>query len=101
MIGEGLTNIARHAQARQVWITASRTHELLHLELRDDGIGLDPAAVAGQPGHYGLLGLRERARLLHGNLEIQSAPGAGTRVCFAFPLSLASDTLSQIEGGSI
>jgi NarL family two-component system sensor histidine kinase YdfH len=76
-------------------------NELLRLALQDDGIGFDPAAVAGQPGHYGLLGLRERVRLLHGNLEIQSTPGAGTRICFSFPLSLASDTLSQREGGNV
>ena len=101
VIGEGLTNIARHARARQVWITASRMNELIRLDLQDDGVGFDPAAVAEQPGHYGLLGLRERARLLHGDLEIQSEPGAGTRICFSFPLSLASDTLSQREGGNV
>ena len=100
VIGEGLTNIARHARARQVWITASRKNERLRLELRDDGVGFDPATVAEQPGHYGLLGLRERARLLHGDLEIQSEPGAGTRICFSFPLHAGSDTLSQAEGGN-
>lgn len=96
VLGEALTNIARHARARQVWITASRLDERLSLVIRDDGVGFDPARVAEQPGHYGLLGLRERARLLHGTLEIQSKPGEGTHICFAFPLSLARDTLSQI-----
>ena len=86
VIGEGLTNIARHAQARQVWLTASWADELVQLELRDDGAGFDPTTLPQQPGHYGLLGLRERARLLAGDLEIQSAPGAGTRICFSFPL---------------
>jgi len=96
-LGEGLTNIARHAQARQVWITASRTNEMLRVELRDDGAGFDPATITRQPGHYGLLGLRERARLLAGDLEIHSAPGAGTRICFSFPLHPESGTLSQTE----
>ena len=96
-IGEGLANIARHAQARHVWITASRANEILHIELRDDGTGFDPAAVTRQPGHYGLLGLRERAYLLAGDLEIQSAPGAGTRICFSFPLHPGRDTLSHTE----
>ena len=98
VIGEGLTNIARHARASQVWIIAHTIDEAVHLELRDDGIGFDVIAIAEQPGHYGLLGLRERARLLHGNLEIQSKPDAGTRICFSFPLSSARDTRTQVEG---
>jgi NarL family two-component system sensor histidine kinase YdfH len=93
VIGEGLTNVARHARASQVWITARTIDEVLYLELRDDGIGFDPA-IAEQPGHYGLLGLRERARLLHGELEVQSKPGAGTRLCFSFPVSSTGDTLT-------
>src|SRR6266568_2652986 len=94
VIGEGLTNIARHAQARQVWLTASRTNELVLLELRDDGTGFDPTTLLQRPGHYGLLGLRERARLLAGDLEIQSKPGAGTCIRFSFPLHPESGTLS-------
>lgn len=98
VIGEGLTNVARHARASQVWITAHTIDEVIYLELRDDGIGFDPTAIAEQSGHYGLLGLRERARLLHGNLEIQSEPSAGTRIRFSFPLSSASDILTQVKG---
>ena len=103
VIGEGLTNIARHAQARQVWLTASRTNELVLLELRDDGAGFDPTTLPQQPGHYGLLGLRERARLLAGDLEIQSKPGAGTCIRFSFPLHPESVSLSQTEasGGDV
>jgi NarL family two-component system sensor histidine kinase YdfH len=100
VIGEGLTNVARHARASQVWITARNIDEVLYLELRDDGIGFDPT-IAEQPGHYGLLGLRERARLLHGELEVQSKPGAGTRLCCSFPLSFTGDTLTQAEGEDI
>lgn len=97
VIGEGLTNVARHARASQVWLTARKVDETVHLELRDDGIGFDPV-IAEQQGHYGLLGLRERARLLHGNLEVQSKPGVGTCICFSFPLSSTNSTLTQTEG---
>jgi two-component system, NarL family, sensor histidine kinase YdfH len=102
-IGEGLTNIARHAYARQVWITTSRTNELFHLELRDDGIGFDIATVARQPGHYGLLGLRERARLIGGSLEIQSGPGVGTCLRLSLPESPESIALppSEAKGGDL
>ena len=85
MVSEGLTNIARHAQAQQVWIHATRTGETLSLEIRDDGTGFDPAIVARLPGHYGLLGLRERTRLVGGHLHIQSEPGAGTTLRFSLP----------------
>jgi NarL family two-component system sensor histidine kinase YdfH len=97
VISEGLTNVARHARARQAWIAARTVGGVLHLELRDDGIGFDPA-IAEQPGHYGLVGLRERARLLHGDLEIESQPDEGTRLCFSFPLSPAGDRLTQTGG---
>lgn len=85
MVSEGLTNIARHAQAQQAWIRATRTDEMLSIEIRDDGAGFDPAVVDRQTGHYGLPGLRERAHLVGGLLEIQSAPGAGTTLRFALP----------------
>jgi two-component system, NarL family, sensor histidine kinase YdfH len=100
IIGEGLTNVARHARANQVWITTRHVDNIVSLELKDDGIGFDPIAIAEKPGgHYGLLGLRERARLLHGNLEIQSKPGAGT--CIRFSFSSADDILTQREGGHV
>lgn len=97
VINEGLTNVARHACANQVWITARHADTVVSLELKDDGIGFDPTTIAEQPGHYGLLGLRERARLLHGHLEIQSKPGAGT--CIRFSFSSTGDILTQREGG--
>ena len=63
-ISEGLTNIARHAQAKQVSLRMAEAGEELEIEIRDDGIGFEPQAV--QPGHYGLLGMRERVRLAGG-----------------------------------
>lgn len=89
MISEGLTNVARHAQAQHVWVSA--THESgdmgqnLLIEVRDDGNGFDPEVVATQVGHYGLIGLRERARLMEGTLEIHSAPGKGTTLQLRIP----------------
>ena len=56
----------------------------LILDIGDDGIGFDVDAVTMHPGHYGLVGLRERARLIGGHLEVKSAPGMGTTVRFSF-----------------
>jgi two-component system, NarL family, sensor histidine kinase YdfH len=83
-ISEGLTNIARHARAKHVSLRLSQVGKELEIEMCDDGAGFDPQAV--QPGHYGLLGMRERVRLAGGRLNIQSEPGKGTCLLIHFPL---------------
>jgi NarL family two-component system sensor histidine kinase YdfH len=85
-ITEGLTNVARHSQARQVWVCAQRGETMLAIEVRDDGIGFESRAAVAQQGHYGLLGLRERARLVGGYLEIESAVGKGTVLRLCLPI---------------
>ena len=85
LVAGSLLNIARHAQATRAWVCATRDQELFTLEIGDDGIGFDQERVVRQGGHYGLLGLRERARLLHGQLIILSAPGKGTTIRLQFP----------------
>jgi NarL family two-component system sensor histidine kinase YdfH len=85
MITESLTNVARHARARHVWVQVSAPGEAIEVMVRDDGVGFDVAAAAGQAGHYGLLGLRERARLIGGILEVTSASGHGTAVRLTLP----------------
>ena len=84
-VTEGLTNVARHAQASRVWVSAEQRGDMLTIEVHDDGIGFEPTMIAKQVGHYGLLGMRERARLAGGSLEIMSAPCAGTTLCLRLP----------------
>lgn len=77
---ESLTNVRRHAQASRVDIQLKRgSGDSCTLLVRDNGVGLAPKR--GHGGH-GLLGMRERARLLGGELTISSQPGAGTTVRF-------------------
>jgi NarL family two-component system sensor histidine kinase YdfH len=78
IVAEGLTNIARHAQANQVWLRIVINNERQEIELRDNGVGFDPTGTMVQSGHYGLLGIRERARLAGGTLDVQSVVGQGT-----------------------
>ena len=61
----------------------------MRLRVRDDGVGFDPetARPAGMDGGFGLVGLRERARLLGGSLRIESAPGHGTLMEVEIPFS--------------
>ncbi len=80
IVSECLTNVARHAQATQAWVKATGSEGAIVIEVGDDGVGFDPVAALGRPGHYGLLGMRERARLAGGTLDVKSAPGAGARV---------------------
>ena len=63
---------------------AAVNHQL-ELEIRDDGQGFDPQVIPGA-GHYGLLGMRERARLLGGTLEIKSGTGPGTHIRLVVPM---------------
>jgi len=87
VVSEGLTNVARHAQASQVWIRLASGGDCLEVEVRDDGVGFDPAVAATQSGHYGLLGMRERARLAGGTLVVESAPGKGATLQLNVPLN--------------
>ncbi len=86
IVAEGLTNIARHAQAAHAGVNVVESDDGMTIEVRDDGVGFDPAVAFDQPGHYGLLGMRERARLAGGALDIVSAPGDGTCLTLRLPL---------------
>jgi signal transduction histidine kinase len=86
---EALTNVARHAQARQVWCDLHCFGQGLELRVRDDGIGFDvPAARARAIGgaSLGLLGMEERVSLTGGEFEIRSKPGGGTELRARFPV---------------
>lgn len=84
-VSEALTNTARHAQARHVWVDLAPDGEALAVTIQDDGVGFEPAE-AETHGHYGLLGLRERARLAGGSLEVTSAHGRGTTIQLRLPM---------------
>ena len=83
ILSEALANITRHAQATRVNVRVTAHQEQLELEVRDDGKGFNTDQQA-EAGHYGLLGMRERARLAGGVLTVESSAGNGTRVHFAF-----------------
>jgi two-component system NarL family sensor kinase len=85
IVQEGLTNIARHAEAEQVSLDLSLTPKQVQLIVEDDGQGFDPTQVPS--GHFGLIGLNERVKLLGGTLHLESYPGAGVRVEVVIPLN--------------
>ncbi|MGZ8540279.1 MAG: sensor histidine kinase [Chitinophagaceae bacterium] len=86
MYQESLTNVARHAEATKVSATLQTTKDRVCLSVQDDGKGF--SLINGDPGKtLGLLGMRERAAMIGGKLEIKSAPGKGTYVVVTVPLN--------------
>ena len=84
---EALNNVVKHAGARTVRIGLRQDRDGIHLRVKDDGSGFDPAklAGAGQAGGLGLVGMRERANALRGELRFESEPGKGAAVTVTVP----------------
>jgi PAS domain S-box-containing protein len=80
IVQEALTNVARHAQAKEVMVRLSTHQHTLLIEVQDAGKGFDPDSVFSASGTSGLAGMRERAVLLGGGLTIESRSGDGTRL---------------------
>ena len=86
---EAVTNAIRHAKSRVIQIELTFHPQAAQLLVRDDGCGFEPRLPeAGKPGHFGLVGMRERARALGGKLVIESHPGSGTMVKVNVPTPL-------------
>jgi len=77
IIQEALTNVARHAHAKRVWVGLTARGDELRLEVRDDGVGLPADNGASRPSGIGLIGIRERVRALGGTVSLSSGPGGG------------------------
>jgi PAS domain S-box-containing protein len=86
ILQESLTNISRHAKARKVEILLDHDAEYVRMDVQDDGVGFDVEAARGRKT-FGLLGMRERAIMLRGEMRITSAPGQGTRVSVSMPIA--------------
>src|SRR5262249_51657298 len=91
-VAEGLANIARHAQASRVDVAVGVGENLLVVDVCDNGVGFDPASLRNN-GHYGLLGLQERARLMGASLEVDSAVGNGTKLRLRVPRRVKEEVL--------
>ena len=81
IVAEALTNVVKHANAGRAEVRASVEDGMLHVEVRDDGIG------GADPGGHGLVGIADRATALGGRLKIENPVGGGTLVAATLPLS--------------
>ena len=83
---EALHNVRKHADARLVTVMVSTREHGVHMSIRDDGRGVDPADLGtGRPGHLGVSSMRERAEMNGGWFRIEADPSGGTRVEFWLP----------------
>jgi signal transduction histidine kinase/ligand-binding sensor domain-containing protein len=88
---EALRNAFRHAAAKKIEVELRYDARQLRLRIRDDGKGIAPEylAVGGREGHFGLRGMRERAKLMGGRLTVWTAPDSGTEVELTLPAAHA------------
>ena len=86
IVQEALTNVARHAGVDEARVDVWRTADRLHVHVEDQGKGFDPEAALASGATVGLAGMRERPAFLGGELALDSAPGAGTRLTATLPL---------------
>ena len=94
--GEALRNAFRHAEATQVVVEIRYDRRQFRVRVRDNGKGIDAELLQNsKPGHWGLVGMRERARLIGGGLEVWSDGGIGTEVELILPSSLAYSARSS------
>jgi len=89
--GEALRNAFRHADAKQIEVELRHDERELRLRVRDDGKGIEPEVQSqgGREGHFGMHGMRERAKLLGGRLTVWSGLDSGTEVELSIPASHA------------
>lgn len=85
IVQESLTNVMRHSSAQHASVRLAQEGDHCLLEIQDDGAGFDP----GKPGKktFGLMGIRERAMVLDGKIDIESAPQQGTKISIRIPLA--------------
>ncbi len=87
IVQEAVTNALKHAGASRIGVSLHQEAQNLHLRIADNGRGFDPQNVfSSQAGHFGVIGMRERAERLGGKLRFASNPGEGTEVEVTVPL---------------
>jgi signal transduction histidine kinase len=88
---EALANAFRHSAAANIEAEVTYGEQALHIRIRDDGRGISETVLdaGGRPGHFGLLGMRERAQQLGAHIEVWSKPGAGTEIDLRVPAEVA------------
>ena len=98
--GEAMRNAFRHAEAQRIEVEIHYDERQLRVRVRDDGKGIDPKLISadGREGHFGLHGMRERAKLIGGNLTLWSELDSGTEVELSIPTARAYTAAGKGHG---
>ena len=80
IVQESLSNILKHAQADKIIVSIKKERDILEIQIEDNGIGISSKSLSQSGHHYGLIGMRERAKMIDADLSITSEPGIGTTV---------------------
>jgi signal transduction histidine kinase len=88
---EALNNVEKHSKATRADVSLSRTRFHALLSVRDNGKGFEGHTGSGRKAGWGLENMRERARLLDGELEVASSLNKGTHICVRIPLTERSE----------
>ena len=95
---EAIANAVRHSRSDRVHVSLKQKNDQLELEVLDFGVGFEPSNI--EETRFGIQGMRERVRLLGGQLEIDSSPGKGTRVFVTMPITTGPITTGSEVGGN-
>lgn len=85
-IHEGVTNVVRHAHASELSVSMAKARDDVVSTVTDNGVGM--TSTGNQPAGLGLRGIRDRLKGLHGELEVRSTPGGGTRLIITIPVAI-------------
>jgi signal transduction histidine kinase/ligand-binding sensor domain-containing protein len=94
---EAVSNSVKHSGARTIEVALESTPQALRLKVHDDGCGLGKDGAALRPGHYGIIGMKERATQIGADLELLSEPGRGTTVSVLLPAGRAAANGGKVE----
>jgi NarL family two-component system sensor histidine kinase YdfH len=85
-VREALNNIAKHAKAKNASLEIAEKQNEIIINITDDGIGFDTKLIDKLFGHYGIVGITERVKAIHGELNIKSKRKAGTNINIIIPI---------------
>jgi len=91
IVQEALTNVARHAEVNEAQVRLWSEQDVLNVQVVDQGVGFDPGDPLIADVSSGIVGMHERAVLTGGELTVESAPGAGTRLTAELPLDASQE----------
>lgn len=97
ILREAVNNAVKHSGADTIDVTLRNRADALTLTIRDDGSGFDRDHAAPGPGHYGLIGMKERASQIGAALQVDSQPGAGTTISVTLPASVPAGRALELS----